>query len=135
MKLTQLQINNAYVALGNINLNDVCTKDIAKIMRARKAMRSLYDDYVAFDEDVRKAQPNYDVLVELESKVRTDKEDIRYNELKNSFLQGLFEAIKPELDKEFDLDIEPISEEALAKIISNNGLKLDDLDVIQCIIE
>lgn len=135
MKLTQLQINNAYVALGNINLNDVCTKDIAKIMRARKAMRSLYDDYVAFDEDVRKAQPNYDVLVELESKVRTDKEDIRYNELKGSFLQGLFEAIKPELDKEFDLDIEPISEEALAKIISNNGLKLDDLDVIQCIIE
>lgn len=137
MKLSQKEMNGAYIALGNIKLDKVAPADIAKIMRARKEMRSHVEAYQAFDEDVRKAQPNYDLLVELEMKVknRTEEETAKYRELIPAFVAGVNEAIVPELEKEFDLNIEPISENAVAQIISNNGLTLNDVEVIKCVIE
>ena len=137
MKLTQKEMNGAYIALGNIKLDKVAPTDIAKIMRARKEMRSHVEAYQAFDEDVRKAQPNYDLLVELEmkDKNRTDEEIVKYRELIPAFVAGVNEAIVPELEKEFDLNIEPISEDAVVQIISNNGLTLNDIEVIKCVIE
>ena len=137
MKLAQHQINNAYGALGQISLGNVAPADIAKIMRARKAMRPIYEAYVAFDTDVRKAQANYDILAELESKgkARTEVENLQYDTLLPDFVKAVNEAIIPELKKEFDLDIEQISEEAVAQIASNNNLSAGDLEVIGCVIE
>lgn len=134
MKLTQKEMNNAYMALGNIKLDKVAPIDIAKIMRARKEMRSHVEAYQAFDEDVRKAQPNYDLLVELEmkGKNRTEEETAKYKELIPAFVEGVNAAIVPELTKEYDLNIEPISEDAVAQIVSNNGLTLNDLELIKC---
>ena len=137
MKLTQLQINNAYVALGKIALGNVAPVDIAKIMRARKAMRPHYEAYIAFDDDVRKAQPNYELLATLETKGKacTEEEKQQYDALLPSFIAGVNEAIIPELKKEIEIEVEQISEEAVAQIASNNNLSPGDLEVIGCVIE
>ena len=137
MKLTQLQINNAYVALGKIALGNVAPADIAKIMRARKAMRPHYEAYIAFDDDVRKAQPNYELLAGLETtgKACTEEEKQQYDALLPAFIAGVNEAIIPELKKEIELEVEQISEEAVAQIASNNNLSPGDLEVIGCVIE
>ena len=137
MKLTQLQINNAYMALGKIALGNVAPVDIAKIMRARKAMRPHYEAYIAFDDDVRKAQPNYELLATLETKGKacTEEEKQRYDALLPAFVAGVNEAIIPELKKEIEIEVEQISEEAVAQIASNNNLSPGDLEVIGCVIE
>ena len=137
MKLTQLQINNAYVALGKIALGNVAPADIAKIMRARKAMRPHYEAYIAFDDDVRKAQPNYELLAALETKGKacTEEEMQQYDALLPAVIAGVNEAIIPELKKEIELEVEQISEEAVALIASNINLSPGDLDVIGCGIE
>ena len=137
MKLTQLQINNAYVALGKIALGNVAPADIAKIMRARKAMRPHYEAYIAFDDDVRKAQPNYELLAGLETKGKacTEEEKQQYDTMLPAFIAGVNEAIIPELKKEIELEVEQISEEAVAQIASNNNLSPGDLEVIGCVIE
>lgn len=137
MKLTPQEINNAYVALGKIALGNVAPVDIAKIMRARKAMRPHYEAYIAFDDDVRKAQPNYELLAALEAKGKacTEEEKQQYDALLPAFIAGVNEAIIPELKKEIELEVEQISEEAVAQIASNNNLSPGDLEVIGCVIE
>lgn len=137
MKIRQQEMNNAYVALGSINLDKVAPIDIAKIMRARKEMRPYVEAYKAFDEDVRKAQPNYDILAELEQKgkARTEAEEQKFKDLLPAFVEAVNIALGEELAKEYDLPFEPISEESVAQIVSNNGLSLAALEVIKCITE
>ena len=136
MKITQREMNNAYVALENIALGNVPVADIIKIKRARKEMRPHVEAYRAFDEDVRKSLPNYDVLAELERKGKdcTEEEVAKYKELIPAFKEALDAALTPELEKEYDLPIEQISEEGEAQIVSNNNLSQAALKVIQCVI-
>lgn len=100
-------------------------------------MRPYVEAYKAFDEDVRKAQPNYDILAELEQKgkTRTEAEEQKFKGLLPAFVEAVNIALGAELQKEYDLPFEPISEEGVAQIVSNNGLSLNALEVIKCITE
>lgn len=137
MLLTQREINDAYVALGNISLKGVAPADIIKIMKARQSMASHFECYMSINEGVRTNQEHYDLLLELEQKdkARTEAEEAQYNDLLPAFLRNINDALEPELTKEHMVEVEPISEEAVAQIVSNNGLSLEALEVIKCIVK
>lgn len=137
MLLTQREINDAYVALGNISLKEVAPADIVKIMKARQSMASHFERYMSINEGVRTNHEHYDLLLELEQKdkARTEAEEAQYNELLPTFLKDINAALEPELTKEYAVEVEPISEEAVAQIVSINGLSLEALEVIKCIVK
>lgn len=124
MKLKQRDINIAYLALGNLAYTGVDPEEIGKVMKARKAMRPHYDAYKAFDEEVRKAQENYDRLAEIEMKgeKKTAEEQAWHDEHIKDFIEAVNIATKDELEKEYDIEVEELSADAVAKILSNNHL-------------
>lgn len=85
----------------------------------------------AFEEDVRKAQPNYDRLSEIENKTNLSDEDKAFfTENIKSFITGVNMAIIPELNKEIDIDVEPLLPETIAVIVSRTNAHLDVLEVL-----
>lgn len=124
MKLKQKDINIAYLALGNLAYTGVDPEEIGKVMKVRKAMRPHYDAYRAFDEEVRKAQENYDRLVEIETRgeKKTTEDEAWYKEHIGAFVEAVNIATKDELEKEYDIEVEELSADAVAKILSNNHL-------------
>lgn len=133
MKMTQSFINSTYPILGGISYAGVAPSDIAKVMRLRKAMRPYFDAYKAFDEEVRRAQEHFDRLAEIELKGKEASEEDKafFAEHIPAFIKAVNIAIEPELAKEYEIDVEPISEEAISTIVANNkGLTLLMFDFI-----
>lgn len=133
MKLTQSFINSTYPMLGGISYAGVAPADIAKVMRLRKAMRPHFDAYKAFDEEVRRAQEHFDRLAEIELKgtEASEEDNAFYAEHIPAFIKSVNIAIEPELAKEYDIDLEPISDESISAIVAHNkGLTLSMFDFI-----
>ena len=123
IRIPQAQINMVYMALGNIAYTGITPIEVAKIMRVRKAMRPLYESYQTFDEEVRRAQENFERLAEIEMKDEKSEEDIAwYKEHIHAFVEGVNVAIRPELEKEYDIEVEKLSDETAAYILSNSSL-------------
>lgn len=131
MKIIQQNINTIYTALGVGSLNSVSPEEIVKIMKIRKAFRPYFEAYRAFEDDVRKAQPNYDKLSEIENKVDKSEEDKTfYIENIKAFITGVNMAIIPELNKEIEIDVESLLPETIALVVSRTNAPLDVLEIL-----
>lgn len=124
MKLIQLQVNTVYAAFKNLTYTGMNPAEIGKIMRMSKAMRPYFESYQTFDEEVRQAQENYGRLAEIEMKGdEKTPEDIEwYNEHIRAFIEGVNIAIKPELEREYEIEVEKLSDDTVAYILSNSQL-------------
>lgn len=124
MKLTQQEINNVYVAFKNLTYTGMNPAEIGKIMRMCKAMRPYFESYQTFDEEVRQAQENYGRLAEIEMKgdEKTPEDIAWYKEHIRAFIEGVNIAIKPELEREYEIEVEKLSDDTIAYILSNSQL-------------
>lgn len=136
MKLKE--IVSTYKLLGEAKVMNLSEEEVLAIVIARKKMRNLvleYDEYLKdvqdkfrpdnFDELVTKAQ-NWDEL---------SKEDQQSISLQlKEYEKKVNNIVKDELNKIIELDIQPLSEECLAKLIKMNGWSINKIDELSAVL-
>lgn len=135
MKTTVDKIVKAYSKLGDVKVTTLEDKEVMKVIKMRKAMRPVSEEFNAFLEDVkskfkpegfedtvRKAQEGWDKM--------TDSEKRAANELVTGYNRKVDEAVKEEADREVEIEFEPLSEESLTKLMKENSLKVSESELI-----
>ena len=136
MKLKE--IVNAYKALGEAKVSSLEESEILKIVKARKAMRSIVEDFEAFLKDVQeKFKPEN--LEELQIKAQkwselSDEEKMEINKTFRQYEQAINTALLEEQEKEFELNIDKLSEESVSKLLKDNEWSINKLDEISIMV-
>lgn len=136
MKLKE--IVNAYKALGEAKVSSLEESEILKIVKARKAMRSIVEDFEAFLKDVQeKFKPEN--LEELQIKAQkwselSNEEKMEINKTFRQYEQAINTALLEEQEKEFELNIDKLSEESVSKLLKDNEWSINKLDEISIMV-
>lgn len=136
MKLKE--IANAYKALGEAKVSSLEESEILKIVKARKTMRPIVEDFEAFLKDVQeKFKPEN--LEKLQIKAQkwselSDEEKIEINKTFRQYEQAINTALLEEQEKEFELNIDKLSEESVSKLLKDNEWSINKLDEISIMV-
>lgn len=135
MKTTVDKIVKAYAKLGDVKVTTLEDNEVIKVIKMRKAMRPVSEEFNAFLEDakskfkpegfedtVRKAQEGWDKM--------TDSEKRAANELVTGYNRKVDEAVKEEADREVEIEFEPLSEESLTKLMKENSLTVAEMEML-----
>lgn len=132
MKTEVIKIVNAYKVLGVAKTTTLETADVLSIIKARRAMRTIVEDYEAFAKDAgEKLKPeNYDELVAIEQKgdEATPEEKALHQRDVIAYRNAVAEAISAEFSKEVEVELPTLSDDALAKLVKENGWSVGALD-------
>ena len=141
MKRTVKQIVSAYKALDDAKVTKLEETEVIKIVKARKAMRAIVEDYEAFLKDVQeKFKPeNWDEIQtkiqqwqnEGENTTLSETERIEINKTVVDYTNKVNTTIKEELDKEVEIEIEILKEDSSTKLLVENNWELKKLDEIE----
>lgn len=133
MKLKSLI--TAYKTLGEAKVTKLETNEVLKIVKARKAMRPHAEDYDAFLKDCQeKFKPsNFDEIQERAQKwdSLTDDEKKDLNIVLMEYNNKINDAVIEELEKEVEVTVEKLNEDALTNLLQENGWKTKDLDNLE----
>lgn len=132
---------SAYKVLGDAKVVKLEESEVIKVVKARKAMRPIADDYDAFLKDCQeKFKPeDWDEIQkklqqwqqEGENTTLTEAERIELNKAVIGYQKKIDAALKDELKREVELNIEPLKEESATKLLVENGWELKKLDEIE----
>lgn len=135
MKLREIVI--CYKTLGEAKVTKLSDADVVKIVKARKMMRSIVEDFEAFLKDCQeKFKPeDFDDIQEKVQKWAelSDEEKIDCNKTLLTYQKKIDKALQEEQEKEIELALEKLEEGAGSKLLSENGWevrKLDEIDII-----
>lgn len=144
MKGSIKNIVSAYKVLGDAKVTKLEDGEVIKVVKARKAMRPIADDFDAFLKDCQeKFKPeNWDEVQEKaaqwqkegENTTLTEAERVEVNKAIIGYQQKIDNAVKDELAREVELNIEPLKEESATKMLVENGWELKKLDEIEVIL-
>lgn len=134
---------NLYKALGDAKVSALSESDITIIVKTRKNLRTIAEDYEAFLKDCQdKFKPeDWDSIQEKLSKWQqegentslTIEERIEINKIVVDYQNKVSSAVKEELEKDIDITVEKLSDEAAVKLLKHNDWssnKLDELSPI-----
>jgi uncharacterized protein YnzC (UPF0291/DUF896 family) len=133
MKLKQLIA--AYKMLGEAKVTKLDFTEALKIIKARKAMRPFAEEYDAFLKDCQeKFKPEY--WDEVQAKAQkweslTDDEKKDLNIVLMEYNNKINNAVLEELEKEVEVTVEKLNEDALTNLLQENGWKTKDLDNLE----
>lgn len=137
MKAKVKQIVGAYNALGEAKTSTLESSDVLSIIKARRAMRPIVEDYEAFVKDaIEKLKPaDFDALVEIERKgdKATNDEKAYHNENVAKYHKAIEDAINEEFSKEVELGLPKLSDEVQVKLLKENSwsaARLDNLSIL-----
>lgn len=143
MKTTLRKVVEAYRALGDAKVTKLDNGEVLKVVKGRKVMRAVAEDYEAFLKDVtEKMKPEgWDELVADARKWEQEGEKTTIGEARRKevnralvdYQMKVDAAVKGELEREVEVDIEKLTEDSLTKILVENGWevkKLDELEVM-----
>lgn len=135
MKTTVDKIVKAYAKLGDVKVTTLEDKEVMKVIRMRKAMRPVSEDFNAFLEDVktkfkpegfeetvRKAQEGWDKMTDAEKKAA--------NELVTGYNRKVEVAVKEESEKEVEIEFETLSEDSLTKLMKENSMTVAEMEML-----
>ena len=141
MKASVKIIVSAYNVLGEANVSKLEESEVIKVVKARKAMRPIADEYDAFLKDCQeKFKPeDWDEIQnklqqwqqEGENTTLTETERIELNKAVIGYQKKIDSALKDELKREVELNIEPLKEESATKLLIENGWELKKLDEVE----
>lgn len=144
MKAKVKDVVSAYKVLGDAKVVKLEESEVIKVVKARKAMRPIADDYEAFLKDRQeKFKPEgWDEIQkklqqwqqEGENTTLTEAERVEVNKAIIGYQQKIANAVKDELAREVDLTIEPLKEESATKLLTENGWELKKLDEIEIVL-
>lgn len=144
MKVSVKKIVDAYKLLGEAKVTKLEETDVIKILKVRKAMRVIAVDFDAFLKDAQdKFKP--DGWEDVQNKVAqwqdegektTLSEDERksINKVLIAYQTSIDKAIKDELNKEVEIEIEKLGEGSDVKLMSANDWTPNQLDMIDMIL-
>lgn len=136
MKLKQLIA--AYKMLGEAKVTKLDFTEALKIIKARKAMRPFAEEYDAFLKDCQeKFKPEY--WDEVQAKAQkweslTDDEKKDLNIVLMEYNNKINNAVLEELEKEVEVTVEKLNEDALTNLLQENGWKTKDLDNLEAFV-
>lgn len=146
--LKTIDIVNAYNKIKGAKLNKMEDKDKFALIRISKKLKAVATDYEGFDADAReRLKPeDFDAMAEkLQNRQRleaaghlaeTDEEKAEVMELNvyfGKFQKAVDECVKPEKEKEVELEYEALSEDAFGAFLTSNdftigeGVELSDI--------
>ena len=131
-------IVNTYKILGEAKVSSLEESEILKIVKARKTMRPIFEDFEAFLKDVQeKFKPEN--LEELQIKAQkwselSDEEKMEINKTFRQYEQAINTALLEEQEKEFELNIDKLSEESVSKLLKDNEWSINKLDEISIMV-
>lgn len=138
MKAKVKDVVSAYKVLGDAKVVKLEESEVIKVVKARKAMRPIADDYDAFLKDCQeKFKPEgWDEIQkklqqwqqEGENTTLTEAERIELNKTVIGCQKKIDAALKDELKREVELNIEPLKEESATKMLVENGWEVRVLD-------
>lgn len=144
MKTKVKNIVEAYKVLGEAKVTKLEESEVIKVVKARKAMRPVADDFEAFLKDVQeKFKPeNWESIQEKvaqwqkegENTTLTEEERIEINKTLASYQNSINKAVNDELEREVEIEIESLKEESAIKLLTENGWELKKLDEIAVIL-
>ena len=134
-------IVEAYKLLGNAKVSNLEDPDKGKILKARKAMRPIADEFEAFLKDAQEMfkpegwEETQKKLAqwqqEGEKTTLSEEERIAINKALIGYQSAIDKAVKTELDKEVEIEIEKLSEGSDIKLMSANDWTPNQLDLIE----
>lgn len=134
-------IVEAYKMLGNSKSTNLDDSDKGKILKARKVMRPIADEFEAFLKDAQEMfkpegwEETQKKLAqwqqEGEKTTLSEEERIAINKALIGYQSAIDKAVKAELDKEVEIEIEKLSEGADIKLMSANDWVPNQLDLIE----
>ena len=137
-------IVEAYKLLGNAKSNNLDDADKGKILKARKSMRPIADEFEAFLKDAQemfKPEGWEETLKKLaqwqqegEKTTLTEEERIAINKALIGYQSAIDKAVKTELDKDVEIEIEKLSAGSDIKLISANDWTPNQLDLIDVLL-
>lgn len=141
MKATVKAVVECYRTLGEAKVTKLEESEVVKIVKARKAMRKIADEYDAFLKDVQeKMKPeNWE---EVQKKVQqwqqegekttlTEEERKDINKVLVEYSRKIDSALKEELEREVEIDIESLKSDCATKLLQENGWELKKLEAIE----
>ena len=122
------KIVNAFRALEKATVSDLTAEERISVVKAMKAMRTTTKEFESFVEDLREKFKNEN----LEAIIRKIQEGkgLTEDEVKtfNEYNIPVSSAIREEEEKEVNLDIPKVSEDAIVKMIGENKWRLSKLE-------
>lgn len=141
MKASIKNIVSAYKVLGEAKVTKLEEGEVIKVVKARKAMRPIADDFDAFLKDCQeKFKPeNWDAIQgkvqqwqkEGENTTLTEAERIDINKSLMEYQRKIDAAMKDELAREVEVAVETLKEDSATKLLVENGWELKKLDEIE----
>lgn len=143
MKVSVKKIVEAYKMLGEAKVSKLEESEVVKVIKARKAMRPIAEDFEAFLKDAQdKFKPECwdDVQKKIsqwqeegENTTLTDAEKRGINTVVVEYQNSINKAINEELEREIEIEIEKLKDGSDVKLMSANDWtpnQLDALDVL-----
>ena len=142
MKVTVKQAVAAYNTLGEATVHTLEDAEISKVVKARKVLRPIHDEYDSYMKDCQeKFKPeNWDKIQEDLQKWQqegdaalSEERKFEINAALNSYNQKLEKAAAEELKKEVELDLIQFNEGTDVKLLKENKWKskqLSDLSIL-----
>lgn len=134
-----------YKILGEAKVSNLEESDIVKIVKLRKNLRSIVEDYEAFFKDCQeKFKPeNWDEIQEKIQKWQQDGENTTLSESERIYINKIIiayqnrinSAVKDELEKDVNITIEKLSEDSQVKLLKHNDWSSNRLDEISIIFQ
>lgn len=122
------QIVNAYRALDKATVSELTAEERISVVKAMKVMRTTSKDFESFVEDLREKfkSENLEAIIRKiqEGKGLTEYEVKEFNE----YNIPVSSAIREEEEKEVNIDIPKVSEDAIVKMIGENKWSLSKLE-------
>ena len=144
MKASIQKIVSAYKVLGEAKVTKLEEGEVIKVVKARKAMRPIADDFDAFLKDCQeKFKPeNWNEVQEKvaqwqkegENTTLAEAERVELNKSIIGYQQKVDGAVKDELAREVEISVESLKEESATKMLVENGWELKKLDEIEVIL-
>lgn len=133
-------IVEAYKLLGNAKTTNLDDADKGKILKARKAMRPIADEFEAFLKDAQEMFKPED-WEEVQGKISqwqqegekttlSEEERIAINKALIGYQSAIDKAVKAELEKEIEIEFEKLSEGSDIKLMTANDWTPNQLDLI-----
>ena len=141
MKANIKQVIEAYKVLGEAKVTKLEESEVIKVVKARKAMRPIADEFEAFLKDCKdKFKPEeWDGIQadlqqwrkEGEKPTLSEERRIEINKAIIAYQGSIDKAMKDELDKEVELNIETLKEDSATKMLLENGWEVGKFDLIE----
>ena len=137
MKATIKKIVDAYKALGEAKVTKLEEAEVIKVIKARKAMRPIAEEYDEFFKDCQekfKPEDWDNIQNDLQQWQKlTEARRIELDIVLRAYQKKINETVKDELEREVELNIATLKEESATKILVENGwsvCKLDEIDIM-----